>query len=380
MEHGLSVCHRNGISAQIKIDGAEVDSACALNIFLTFSTPPSVPVTRPLFPASQLGKLRGGGGQAKPPGGSENSERRREAEREPFTYSSLCNHRCSSVRQQELHTRILSSQSAAMVLVLFETAVGLALFRMSDSAKITSPSLADDLADPTKASNLLKLSAISRFTSTAEAVDEASSIAEGKMSKSLKKLLTDEIVDQEGGKKGKGKNEQLVVVDPKLGGSISKKLGINVISDSSVNDLYRGIRSHLAQLLSSTASEDSSLDPRDLNTMSLGLSHSLSRYKLKFSPDKVDTMVVQAIGLLDDLDKEINIYAMRVKVSVCNISSSETGDARLTYNVFAAPLCSSGMVRMALPRDGQDFDRQPGLRQGHPCDGLPHKCFQDRPV
>jgi nucleolar protein 58 len=37
---------------------------------------------------------------------------------------------------------------------------------------------------------------------------------------------------------------------------------------------------------------------------------------LKFSPDKVDTMVVQAIVLLDDLDKEINIYAMRVKVRV----------------------------------------------------------------
>jgi len=47
--------------------------------------------------------------------------------------------------------------------------------------------------------------------------------------------------------------------------------------------------------------------------MSLGLSHSLSRHKLKFSPDKVDTMIIQAIGLLDDLDKELNIYAMRVK-------------------------------------------------------------------
>jgi nucleolar protein 58 len=47
--------------------------------------------------------------------------------------------------------------------------------------------------------------------------------------------------------------------------------------------------------------------------MQLGLSHSLSRYKLKFSPDKVDTMVVQAVGLLDDLDKEVNTYAMRVK-------------------------------------------------------------------
>lgn len=51
----------------------------------------------------------------------------------------------------------------------------------------------------------------------------------------------------------------------------------------------------------------------DLNAMRLGLSHSLSRYKLKFSADKVDTMVIQAIGLLDELDKEINTYAMRVK-------------------------------------------------------------------
>lgn len=40
----------------------------------------------------------------------------------------------------------------------------------------------------------------------------------------------------------------------------------------------------------------------------------MPRFKIKFSPDKVDTMVVQAIALLDDLDKEINIYAMRVKV------------------------------------------------------------------
>lgn len=47
--------------------------------------------------------------------------------------------------------------------------------------------------------------------------------------------------------------------------------------------------------------------------MSLGLSHSLSRHKLKFSTDKVDTMIIQAVSLLDDLDKELNVYAMRVK-------------------------------------------------------------------
>jgi len=47
--------------------------------------------------------------------------------------------------------------------------------------------------------------------------------------------------------------------------------------------------------------------------MALGLAHSLSRYKLKFSPDKIDTMIVQAVCLLDDLDKELNNYIMRCR-------------------------------------------------------------------
>lgn len=33
-------------------------------------------------------------------------------------------------------------------------------------------------------------------------------------------------------------------------------------------------------------------------------------------------MVVQAIALLDDLDKEINIYAMRVKVGSLTVTRS----------------------------------------------------------
>ena len=84
------------------------------------------------------------------------------------------------------------------------------------------------------------------------------------------------------------------------------QLSLNLISDSSTQELYRAIRNHLPSLIPG-------LLPQDISTMSLGLSHSLSRHKLKFSPDKVDTMIVQAIALLDDLDKELNTYAMRVK-------------------------------------------------------------------
>ena len=35
--------------------------------------------------------------------------------------------------------------------------------------------------------------------------------------------------------------------------------------------------------------------------MELGLAHSLSRYKLKFSPDKIDTMIVQVGPNCDDV-------------------------------------------------------------------------------
>ena len=84
------------------------------------------------------------------------------------------------------------------------------------------------------------------------------------------------------------------------------QLDLKLVNDSSTNDLYRAIRNHLPSLVPG-------LLPQDISTMSLGLSHSLSRHKLKFSTDKVDTMIVQAISLLDDLDKELNIYAMRVK-------------------------------------------------------------------
>lgn len=51
-------------------------------------------------------------------------------------------------------------------------------------------------------------------------------------------------------------------------------------------ELTRGIRNQLTSLVAG-------LSAQDLRPMSLGLSHSLSRYKLKFSPDKVDTMIVQ---------------------------------------------------------------------------------------
>jgi nucleolar protein 58 len=145
----------------------------------------------------------------------------------------------------------------------------------------------------------LKLKNFSKYDSAATALEEAAAIIEGKVTPRLSSLL-DSIKDE--------KKVSLAVADPKLGIAIGKIPGLEIkaIADSSTADLYRAIRTHLPSLIPG-------LVPEDVNTMSLGLSHSLARHKLKFSPDKIDTMIVQAIGLLDDLDKELNTYAMRVK-------------------------------------------------------------------
>uniref|UniRef100_A0A453AG04 Nop domain-containing protein n=1 Tax=Aegilops tauschii subsp. strangulata TaxID=200361 RepID=A0A453AG04_AEGTS len=72
----------------------------------------------------------------------------------------------------------------------------------------------------------------------------------------------------------------LAIVDSKLGNAIKEKLKIGCVHNSDVMELMRGLRNQLSELISGLGTQD--LDPR-----SLGLSHSLSRYKLKFSPKKV---------------------------------------------------------------------------------------------
>ena len=45
----------------------------------------------------------------------------------------------------------------------------------------------------------------------------------------------------------------------------------------------------------------------------LGLGHSYSRAKVKFNVNRVDNMIIQSIALLDQLDKDINTFAMRIR-------------------------------------------------------------------
>lgn len=182
------------------------------------------------------------------------------------------------------------------MLVLFETPAGFALFKVLDEGKLSKvEDLWKEFSSSESARQVVKLKAFSKFENTTEALSAATLLIDSKPSKGLRKFLR---VHCDG--------ETLAVADSKLGNAIKEKLQIECVHNNAVMELMRGVRSQLTELISGLAVQD-------LAPMSLGLSHSLSRYKLKFSPDKVDTMIIQAIGLLDDLDKELNTYAMRVR-------------------------------------------------------------------
>ncbi|KAK4773511.1 hypothetical protein SAY87_028530 [Trapa incisa] len=182
------------------------------------------------------------------------------------------------------------------MLVLFETPAGFALFKILDEGKLSKvEDLSRDFLSVESAKKVVKLKAFSKFDNTAEALKATTCLIESKPYKGLRKFL-----------KSHCDGETLGVADSKLGNAIKDMLQIECVHNSAVMELMRGLRSQLTELISGLAVQD-------LAPMSLGLSHSLSRYKLKFSADKVDTMIIQAIGLLDDLDKELNTYAMRVR-------------------------------------------------------------------
>lgn len=187
------------------------------------------------------------------------------------------------------------------MLILFETAQGFAIFKLHNDQKLAKvDNLLKALNSGTeKLDDILSLHHFEKFKSTTEAVDSANSLLESKLGKKLKKALKKSIVKQ-------NLVEELAVADPKLGTKIKDKFDINCVSTNAVHELMSIIRFKIDELIPEWSSEDNMV-------MQLGTSHGVGRYKLKFSPDKVDTMIIQAVSLLDDLDKELNNYVMRCR-------------------------------------------------------------------
>lgn len=101
----------------------------------------------------------------------------------------------------------------------------------------------------------------------------------------------------------------LAVSEKNLATSINATLSIACDTSPRSLDLVRGIRLHAEKLLG----DMSGLQAGDMTRAQLGLGHSYSRSKVKFNVNRSDNMIIQAIALLDQLDKDVNTFSMRIR-------------------------------------------------------------------
>eukprot|EP00792_Barthelona_sp_PAP020_P005187 TRINITY_DN2543_c1_g2_i3.p1 TRINITY_DN2543_c1_g2~~TRINITY_DN2543_c1_g2_i3.p1 ORF type:complete len:564 (-),score=145.52 TRINITY_DN2543_c1_g2_i3:122-1813(-) len=185
------------------------------------------------------------------------------------------------------------------MLVLYPTPAGYSLIRLKDDSILEDPdTVQEHFASGQKAKKMVELIDFKAFQTTAEAVLGASALQQNSIDKDLKKFLKRNLVKKD--------IKELIVDDHKLGAHIKKSLDLNIIYNAGVMELFRGIRSQIHEIL-----ED--VNEKDYGNMRLGLAHSLSRFSLKFSPDKIDSSIIQAVKIHEELVKETNTYFMRFR-------------------------------------------------------------------
>lgn len=189
--------------------------------------------------------------------------------------------------------------------MLFEFASGYGLFEAHGIDEIgqSTEAVQGSVVDLNRFGKVVKLTAIQPFSSAADALNQCNAVSEGLMTDELRNFLELNLPKVKEGKKPKF---SLGVAEPKLGSQIFEILRIPCQSNDFVLELLRGIRLHLHTFIKD-------LKEVDLEKAQLGLGHSYSRAKVKFNVNRVDNMVIQAISLLDTLDKDINTFCMRVR-------------------------------------------------------------------
>mmetsp|Transcript_33930 Transcript_33930/g.95459 ORF Transcript_33930/g.95459 Transcript_33930/m.95459 type:complete len:952 (+) Transcript_33930:178-3033(+) len=192
----------------------------------------------------------------------------------------------------------------ATLLVLYESASGYALFQKKEYDEVAQmdDAVQQSLLDLSKFGKAVKLKAFTPFKSAEDALANINAVSEGVAHETLVNFL-----EMNFPKSKKAGKYLLGVSEEKLGGSIQEQCdGVKCVKNQTVTELQRVIRLHFDKVLSA-------FKEGDLEKAQLGLGHSYSRCKVKFNVNRVDNMIIQSIALLDQLNKDINTFAMRVR-------------------------------------------------------------------
>ncbi|KAF2827501.1 Nop-domain-containing protein [Ophiobolus disseminans] len=192
--------------------------------------------------------------------------------------------------------------------LLHESPVGYAVFKVilqPDTIGTRLPEVQKAAADLDKFGKMVELVSLAPFQGTQAALQEVNDISEGILSDFLRATLESSLP-----KAGKKKTITLGLSERNLAQSVKASFS-NITCETSdtsevVSDLLRGLRQWGGKLIKQ-------LNAGDIDRSILGLGHAYSRSKVKFSVNKQDNHIIQAIATLDTLDKDLNTFQMRLR-------------------------------------------------------------------
>lgn len=195
--------------------------------------------------------------------------------------------------------------------VLYESASGYALLEVVEFEEIGS--LKDEVQrsvnDLKLFSRLVKLKAFCPFENAEMALANINAISEHMVSDELKNFLEANL-PKVTKKKKKASGFSLGILAAEFASVVQDVTGFPCKTDDTIKEILRGVRLHFTFFVKE-------LGGGNMEKAQLGLGHSYSRAKVKFNPGREDNMIIQAICLLDQLDKDVNTFAMRVREWYC---------------------------------------------------------------
>ncbi|XP_010450602.1 PREDICTED: probable nucleolar protein 5-2 isoform X1 [Camelina sativa] len=248
------------------------------------------------------------------------------------------------------------------MLLLFESSEGFALFRVVDEGIVAAAADVVEIGrlfeSPESARQVVRRVAILKFDGQLEALGELAALRRGEPSEELVVFLEDNCLDG---------RELLGVSDQRLGVQINILLPqIKCVHNVAVLELLRGVRSQFTALMGGVFLAPPRLD----------LAHKLATQTLEIDTNRDDSTIITSIRFYDNLDKDINMYAMRVRewyalhfpelsqiipdnllyVRVVRLMGNKAGAAALDFSAFLPEETEMDLKTAAINSIGPDFD------------------------
>ncbi len=188
---------------------------------------------------------------------------------------------------------------------LFESSLGYSLYKLNgiDKLSLKDPKVMSSIDSFQDFKKLVSLEASYFFHGHNVAWQSIEDLKNDKIPENLQEFLSSFLPAK--------KKIQLAVQDKNFAQALNKELKYKCISGELCREIFRGIRTHLAEFLSSNEIEG--IDTSKITQANLGLGHALARNNIKFDEKKQDKTIINSFSLLDQMEKNLNTFCMRIK-------------------------------------------------------------------